>query len=451
MIADRDYGSPEVAHYLFSLLGIGLLFYVNSGWLFLFLLVSQISMCLYALPHSGNHVIFLAIINTYILFQFFMCRENKVKVSNQEYQNKIFKQILPDLRCFVVILYLCSAFHKLNSGFFNTSHSCMVHIYSIIQSSWLSFLPIKLEPLAITFFIWLTLVVEGIFPILLFFRHSRLLALVGLIMFHAFIGIRYFEFSIMMFFLIFLFMPESFLKKLCQIIKEDFLYKNNSIKIIVKVIATVVALLFSPLIMNDSQWGFFGRTIKGWLWLGVIAFIIFESLRMGFYRKIKFEKEKFSLKISGAGFIFSLLIVINALSPYLGVKTIGAFAMYSNLHTESYSNHYIMPKGLIQVVNYQDDLVHINQTNLPIYKLRKAMNQNQLLPLFEVQSEISSFHQTDKKYYIHYHRLNNNTPYWINDISAKNHSNIKNIPWYKKKIFSYHFVNHPGQPDRCQW
>ena len=52
-----------------------------------------------------------------------------------------------------------------------------------------------------------------------------------------------------------------------------------------------------------------------------------------------------------------LLTGLNGCSPYLGLKTETAFAMYSNLRTEGgQSNHLLVPAG-VQLFGFQQDLV----------------------------------------------------------------------------------------------
>ena len=53
------------------------------------------------------------------------------------------------------------------------------------------------------------------------------------------------------------------------------------------------------------------------------------------------------------------LLVVQALGPYMGFKTATALAMYSNLRTEQASNHLLIPKGSLQIVDWQHDLVRI--------------------------------------------------------------------------------------------
>jgi hypothetical protein len=54
-----------------------------------------------------------------------------------------------------------------------------------------------------------------------------------------------------------------------------------------------------------------------------------------------------------------VLVALNALTPYVGLKTQNAFTMYSNLQTEQgVWNHLFLPEAM-RVFELQDDLVEI--------------------------------------------------------------------------------------------
>ena len=64
--------------------------------------------------------------------------------------------------------------------------------------------------------------------------------------------------------------------------------------------------------------------------------------------------------------VVPLVVVLNGLSPYVGLKTETSWAMYSNLRTEVHPNHFLVPAS-VKVFGYQDDLVEILATSLPAF------------------------------------------------------------------------------------
>jgi hypothetical protein len=58
-----------------------------------------------------------------------------------------------------------------------------------------------------------------------------------------------------------------------------------------------------------------------------------------------------------------ILVVANAMSPYLGLKTQTTFTMYSNLQTEAgHWNHLVFPESM-RIFGYQDETVEIVESD----------------------------------------------------------------------------------------
>jgi len=58
--------------------------------------------------------------------------------------------------------------------------------------------------------------------------------------------------------------------------------------------------------------------------------------------------------------IFPLLVLFHGFAPYLGLRTVPAFSMFSNLRTEGgLTNHWFMPSHALRVAGFQEDLVTV--------------------------------------------------------------------------------------------
>jgi hypothetical protein len=56
--------------------------------------------------------------------------------------------------------------------------------------------------------------------------------------------------------------------------------------------------------------------------------------------------------------VFPALVLFHGLSPYLGLRTVPAFSMFSNLRTEGgLTNHWFMPSRALRIAGFQEDLV----------------------------------------------------------------------------------------------
>jgi hypothetical protein len=61
--------------------------------------------------------------------------------------------------------------------------------------------------------------------------------------------------------------------------------------------------------------------------------------------------------------------------------------MYSNLRTEQASNHFLIPKGSLQIVDWQDDLVRIRSATVEPY--RRYAAEGVSFPLLELRRRLS--------------------------------------------------------------
>ena len=85
--------------------------------------------------------------------------------------------------------------------------------------------------------------------------------------------------------------------------------------------------------------------------------------------------------------VFCAMLIMNGLSPYLGLKTQTAFSMFSNLRTEGgLTNHLFMPLDLM-VSNTTLNLVTVESSNSRW--LQKTVNAGDLVPFFELRRAAS--------------------------------------------------------------
>lgn len=83
-----------------------------------------------------------------------------------------------------------------------------------------------------------------------------------------------------------------------------------------------------------------------------------------------------------------LLLVVNSLTPYVGLKTESSFTMFSNLRTEDGRwNHLFIPEA-VKVFPHQDDLVQITASN--DQALQASTENGQRLVRFELERYLRS-------------------------------------------------------------
>jgi hypothetical protein len=79
-----------------------------------------------------------------------------------------------------------------------------------------------------------------------------------------------------------------------------------------------------------------------------------------------------------------VLFWLNGCSPYLGYKTEGSIAMYSNLYTEGETNHFLIPTSL-QMFDFQIPVV-VERTNID--GLRQAARTRRPVTTYELWREV---------------------------------------------------------------
>jgi hypothetical protein len=82
-----------------------------------------------------------------------------------------------------------------------------------------------------------------------------------------------------------------------------------------------------------------------------------------------------------------IIVFLNGLSPYLGLKTENSFSMFSNLRTEgNVTNHYIVPVSF-QVFDFQKDVVEIVSSSDSLLQATAA--ENKLMVFFEFKNYVA--------------------------------------------------------------
>ena len=311
----------------------------------------------------------------------------------------------------MIILYFWTFFHKLNVDWFRPDASCGAALYEKLAEK-LAFLPTSNWALEVA--IYGSLIAEIAIPILLIIGHTRVVGLIIAGAFHFILGISgIFNFSAMLFAVLFLFVPDDFL----ILLREWWAVSSIRSRLLSTVSPTVVrtsyrqltrvlfaiatVILFSQFSWKSRSPTFilarmlppdgkrsvfsFGFEALWWVYgLALIAIFLF-AVRLG---KSEWQEARKLFKLPQASFAIPILLVFfNGLSPYLGLKTETSFSMFSNLRTEGgVSNHLIVP-GTLGLASYQDELVTIVRSSDA--ELQRLADLRYRLPYFEFRSYVS--------------------------------------------------------------
>ncbi len=403
------------------ILAFSLLIWQRSEYLkFAFVLFYTISI-LTELPKVANHSIIALFINIFLLVNttHFFLKDKKMKVGFDHNQRGMVIVILS-------LVYFFAFFHKLNHAYLELNLSCATQIYQKLLTTPLGFfLPNNTS--VYWFNIYGSLFLEGLF-VFLFFIFPTVGILLGFI-FHSFLsfGMLY-DFGAVIFSLYFI-LSDHFEKGVVTTkIRwgRSFLYFS------------LIPLLFVNVFKFNL--GFEHHTLT------TIFFVLGSSFLL--LPELKF-KPVFYLKKLNFKFLHSVLIVLfvlNGLSPYLGLKTISNFSMFSNLRVEGKGSNHLLVNDELEITSYNDDIAWIISAEgppeewvfhkgigIPFMELRRVVTE---LRLIEYPFLSISYLRGDKLFQF--------------DNALGERSELPDLPFWQRKLLGWREVRRDGV-EVCRW
>jgi len=419
--------------FLFAVL---LVFHPQSRKIMIALTSFQIFYLFREMPFTDNHLYIMGFVNAGLLFT--AIRSFKSDQSYIEFAEQSASYICAAL----LIAYFSAAFAKFNSGFFDPEYSCAVSMFydsaSVITKT--AFLPYFMEsilPYSIA-------AIELSIPVLLLVKKTRHTGIILLILFHLAISISptatALDFTVMLFAFSVLFLDDRALREL---IKSVGLLRDFAIQTIISKKYIVPGIIISLLIFLKvvSRVTMVSHNLY-WFLLAPFALlfgglIILSIVKTGIFRKSVKSENLFS----SLNFTYSALLVLlflNVITPYLGIKTTGTFTMYSNLQTENgRSNHFIA--GRVPFDMPMDDLVRIEKSNHP--HLARFSEKNERITYHEFERIVSGRRDINVTYIRGGARISYNS-------SVADKESITIHPVYHKLIGHRSYT--PGEPV-CRW
>lgn len=289
-----------------------------------------------------------------------------------------------------LVIYFFGFFQKLNLDFFNPDLSCSVALIDQVLNQ-LSGQPDRIVgPLAailpksaVPWLAWGVILLEaGLFLLILVkrFRHYGIVFALG---FHFFLSPVVETFSIFMLLVLLTLLPHEFFEKLKGHKAAQWLQRNRLA--ILAVVAMLALGYFSLGLLPDQA---VKRNVKSWItmiWL--VPFYLFVLAAISFSSKIAADLPR--IRVSSLAIL--ILLFVNGLSPYFGLKTATAFSMFSNLRTEGESNHLLISQApdffgdqsnLVAVHFAQGDGTPIQidrETKWPVFEIRRWIHHGELI------------------------------------------------------------------------
>ncbi len=279
----------------------------------------------------------------------------------------------------LVLLYAASGFHKLNRDFFDPAVSC-APILGDGMTSMFAFAPTASIAMAS---ILLTVTTELGLPLLLLVNRFRRVGLVIALLFHVAMSLAgYPRFSAAGVALLALLLADG------ALVASWHGWAGRLVAASRLPVASTVGRLALVVVLIMATIG--GEHVAGPVFLvtqllltvGVLALAIRSPARVGADEDVPIRFRWSQPMVAPA------LVLMTAVSPYLGLGTSRALAMYSNLRTEGgVSNHLIVPATL-QPFDFQRDLVTIIASSVP--RVQRLADDSMAVPFLELRALLST-------------------------------------------------------------
>jgi len=332
----------------------------------LLLAAVQIAACALQMPFVWNHWLFVALGNLALL----ACAASIARRGRGVSPEELFARVAPGLRLALVALYLMAALAKLNHAYLDPQTSCAVALYGRLAT----FLPLLPRgPVFDRAAIAGSLAIEIALPLLLLLRQTRLLAVVLGGAFHLLLGINdNYDFSAVLLPYYSLFVGAEIwdagrervrqsarVARLAEAIRR---LAGEPLAFPAAAALALAAVAFgnwsgiAPLRLHT-------HLLRGGklLWLGLCGVLFAALIDARLHRRAAPPapgRDELRPRTASA-LLGPLLVILTGLTPYLGLNTERAFAMFSNLRTEGDEwNHLLLPARL-RVFGFQDELYRI--------------------------------------------------------------------------------------------
>ena len=390
------------------------------------------------LPAVPNHRIVLAFIAATIMLSSLRSalRTKKTTTSSNTDSDA---QGVATLRWLTIIVYVAASLAKLNYSFLNPETSCA---RKFLEESFL--LHGLSHPESITtLVIWWSILGELAIVLLLMPERTRLFGIFFGVLFHLTLATDYLtffsNFSGAMYVLLLAWLSESAATSLWQ--RGERLWRTL-IPAVGFLLAGILVAALSGL-LQPAVWAALRYPVSMVFGLtsAVLLFPLALSSIRGGYRSS-------NGRLSHPFWILIAAALLNAASPYLGIKTRSCFSMYSNLHIDhTASNHLFMPASA-DLFGYLGDSVAIISSSDEEF-LKRAPAGDKALPYISLCTYLARMDGTPTST-----ALNPTVTFWRHgrEVRAAQGDPLPQDcpPWIARKLLLFGAVG-PGSDLECRW
>ncbi len=391
-LAHSDLFTTRFLYVLLTLITVWIIFKPVKS-LFLLLISLQLIDVYDTMPFTSNHWLFTAFVNITIIqaLLYHIVKNRSFRIEDSRW----LETFAPVVRIELLLLYFYAVFHKINAGFFTLASSCAT---DLLKAQHLDAI-IPLSPAIFIANAYFTLLVEAAIPILLCFHRTRNWGILIGVVFHFILAYSsynaFFDFSSMVLALYILFISPNFFislldagRKLKRVLSREGPPAFSPARLLMLLgcwLAGMFAVLYVTrrLFVPQSYYWYVFWTVYGLLYIALLGWFMLTTAS----RKAN-ASGALSFSVPGAFFLLVPIIVfLNGLSPYVGLKTENSFSMFSNLRTEgNITNHYIVPVSF-QVFDFQKDVVEIVSSSDSLLQATAA--ENKIMVFFEFKNYVA--------------------------------------------------------------
>ncbi len=284
------------------------------------------------LPVVGNHEVLLGLIALSAVLS--------VAVGGRRW----FDISAPSLRYALIVSYAWIAWSKLNTGFLDPEVSCAV-VFGDEMGEWVG-LAVSESVFWSAAVITITLLVESSVPLLLLWPATRTIGVLVGMGFHFGLALdpvaHVWDFSSVLVALFLLFSPLDVQLGLDRRVRG--LADRHGRYFLVLLVA--MALAVDSIIVKAGQPQWWLAYPLWFIYGGAAALLVVRTLWRG-HRSAEVSEATPLGRCAPVGLVVVAFALLNGLSPYLELRTAGAYNMYSNLHTaQGDSNHLVVRRTL---------------------------------------------------------------------------------------------------------
>ena len=305
------------------------------------------------LPAAANHSVLAILVNTCLLIGCVPALRSASPVSRPQ---RLWDSVRGPVQATVVMVYVCAVFHKLNSAFFEPNVSCATdQIAKLFELHGFAEPPVPIT--AFAFMSFLTVMIEAAIALCLLWPRGRHWGATLGLLFHTGLGwAQFFDFATVVFALYLFFLPwdgiQQYLGRMPRWVG------GWCVSCLVVMGATSVffyGIRQNPVIVTGPTWTLQADTLLCLFWTLMVWPLLFPLFcqRAG-------KRQEHCWTGAALAWLIPLIALVNGVTPYLGLKTVANYSMFSNLRTEGgQTNHLLIPAGQFFLADYQTDLVRI--------------------------------------------------------------------------------------------